>query len=142
MQGPVEGDECDAVAPGERQQVRVGDKPLSVSGHVAQPPTRWAVNHARAGAWWMRESQASATRAFTSSSTRGRLSVLVEGAAFAGLEMDNVLGGYKVSADGAQLAARPFLVQILKGRREVIWPEAFRSAEPVLPVPEWSRRKP
>ena len=62
--------------------------------------------------------------------------------AFAGLEMDNVLGGYKVSADGAQLAARPFLVQILKGRREVIWPEAFRSAEPVLPMPEWNRRKP
>jgi branched-chain amino acid transport system substrate-binding protein len=63
-------------------------------------------------------------------------------AAFAGLEMDNVLGGYKVSADGAQLAARSFLVQILKGRREVIWPEAHRSAEPVLPMPEWSRRKP
>src|SRR6185503_15182577 len=62
--------------------------------------------------------------------------------AFAGLEMDNVLGGYKVSADGAQLAARPFLVQILKGRREVVWPEAFRSAEPVLPMPGWSRRKP
>ena len=62
--------------------------------------------------------------------------------AFAGLEMDNVLGGYKVAADGAQLAARPFLVQILKGRREVVWPEAFRSAEPVLPTPGWSRRKP
>jgi branched-chain amino acid transport system substrate-binding protein len=62
--------------------------------------------------------------------------------AFAGLEMDNVLGGYKVSADGAQIAARPFLVQILKGRREVIWPEAFRSAEPVVPRPEWDRRKP
>jgi branched-chain amino acid transport system substrate-binding protein len=63
-------------------------------------------------------------------------------AAFSGLEMDNVLGGYKVAADGSQLAAKPFLVQILKGRREVIWPEAYRSAEPVLPMPEWKRRKP
>ena len=61
--------------------------------------------------------------------------------AFAALEMGNVLGGYKVAPDGSQVAAKPFLVQILKGRREVIWPEAYRSAEPVLPVPEWNRRK-
>jgi hypothetical protein len=53
-----------------------------------------------------------------------------------------VLGAYKVAPDGSQLAATAFLVQILKGRREVIWPEAYRSAEPVLPMPEWSRRKP
>ncbi len=63
-------------------------------------------------------------------------------AAFASLEAPTVLGGYKVAPDGSQLAATAFLVQILKGRREVIWPEAFRSAEPVLPAPEWSRRKP
>ncbi len=62
--------------------------------------------------------------------------------AFAALEMGNVLGGYKVAPDGGQVAAKPFLVQILKGRREVIWPEAYRSAEPVLPMPEWNRRKP
>lgn len=61
--------------------------------------------------------------------------------AFAALEMGNVLGGYKVAPDGSQAAAKPFLVEILKGRREVIWPEAYRSAEPVLPVPEWNRRK-
>jgi branched-chain amino acid transport system substrate-binding protein len=63
-------------------------------------------------------------------------------AAFAALEVPTVLGGYKVGADGGQLAAVSFLAQILKGRREVIWPEAYRSAEPVLPMPEWSRRKP
>ena len=62
-------------------------------------------------------------------------------AAFASLEMPTVLGGYKVGVDGNQLAATAFLVQILKGRREVIWPEAYRSAEPVLPMPEWSRTK-
>lgn len=62
-------------------------------------------------------------------------------AAFAALETPTVLGGYKVAPDGSQVAATAFLVQILKGRREVIWPEAFRSSEPVLPMPEWSRRK-
>ncbi len=63
-------------------------------------------------------------------------------AAFAAVELHTVLGGYKVAADGSQLAATAFLVQILKGRREVIWPEAYRSAEPVLPAPDWNRRKP
>ncbi len=63
-------------------------------------------------------------------------------ASFASIEAPTVLGGYKVAPDGSQLAATAFLVQILKGRREVIWPEAFRSAEPILPAPEWSRRKP
>ena len=60
-------------------------------------------------------------------------------AALAGLETDTLFGAYKVSADGAQTAARPLLVQILKGRREVVWPEAWRSAEPVVPAPEWER---
>lgn len=63
-------------------------------------------------------------------------------AAFASLETPTVLGGYKVAADGSQIAATAFLVQILKGRREVVWPDAFRSAEPVVPMPEWSRRRP
>ncbi len=61
--------------------------------------------------------------------------------AFAALEMPTVLGGYKVTPDGTQVAATAFLVQILKGRREVIWPEAYRSAEPVLPMPEWPQRR-
>jgi branched-chain amino acid transport system substrate-binding protein len=62
-------------------------------------------------------------------------------AAFAALETPTVLGGYKVTPDGSQVAATSFVVQILKGRREVIWPDAYRSAEPVLPMPEWSQRK-
>lgn len=61
--------------------------------------------------------------------------------AFAALETPTVLGGYKVTPDGAQVAAASFIVQILKGRREVIWPEVYRSAEPVLPMPEWKLRK-
>ncbi len=63
-------------------------------------------------------------------------------AAFAAVEVPTVLGGYKVAPDGSQVAATAFLVQILRGRREVIWPEAHRSATPVIPAPEWNRRKP
>jgi len=62
--------------------------------------------------------------------------------ALSALETATVLGAYKVDAEGAQLGAQPFLVQILKGKREVIWPEAWRSAAPVVPVPGWDRRKP
>ncbi len=61
-------------------------------------------------------------------------------AAFAALETGTVLGGYKVAADGSQLAATPLVAQILKGRREVVWPDAFRSAAPVLPAPAWAAR--
>lgn len=53
-------------------------KPLSVSGQVAHPAALWSENHWRMRAWWMCESQTSATNAFTSSSTTP--SVLVEGA--------------------------------------------------------------
>ena len=60
--------------------------------------------------------------------------------ALAQLETETVLGAYKVNANGGQRAATAMLVQILKGRREVIWPENFRSAEAVLPPPAWGRQ--
>ena len=55
------------------------------------------------------------------------------------LETETVIGAYKVDAHGAQLAASTLLVQIQKGRREVILPEAYRSAEAVLSPPPWSK---
>ena len=60
--------------------------------------------------------------------------------ALLGLETQTVLGPYKVNADGAQLAAQPFMVQILQGRREVVWPETVASAQAVLPMPTWDKR--
>jgi branched-chain amino acid transport system substrate-binding protein len=60
--------------------------------------------------------------------------------ALARLETETVLGAYKVDENGAQLAATTMLVQIQKGRREVIWPEAYRSAEAILSPPAWNRR--
>lgn len=60
--------------------------------------------------------------------------------AFSRLETGTVLGGYKVDDVGTQLAAQSYVVQILKGRREVVWPEALRSAAAVVPAPGWAGR--
>jgi branched-chain amino acid transport system substrate-binding protein len=56
------------------------------------------------------------------------------------MEIETVLGGYRVGPDGAQLAAAPAVVQILLGRREVLWPWALRTAAPAPYVP-WDERR-
>ena len=57
------------------------------------------------------------------------------------LETETPLGGYKVDRSGAQVAARPLLVQIIRGRREIVWPEALATAR-LQPYPAWDARKP
>ncbi|MGQ0511850.1 MAG: ABC transporter substrate-binding protein [Betaproteobacteria bacterium] len=57
------------------------------------------------------------------------------------LETATPLGPYQVDANGAQLAARPAVVQIQRGRREIVWPEALATAEWQLPYPAWAGRK-
>jgi len=57
------------------------------------------------------------------------------------LETETLLGGYKVERSGAQVAARPLLVQILRGRREIVWPEALATVK-LQPYPAWEARKP
>jgi branched-chain amino acid transport system substrate-binding protein len=54
-------------------------------------------------------------------------------AALAALEYGTPLGHYRVDRDGFQVAARPLVLQVLKGRREIVWPEAFASAKWQLP---------
>jgi branched-chain amino acid transport system substrate-binding protein len=61
--------------------------------------------------------------------------------ALAALETETPLGGYKVERSGAQVAARPLLVQILRGRREIVWPEALATAR-LQPYVAWELRKP
>ena len=58
----------------------------------------------------------------------------------AGCEIETPLGPYKVERSGAQAAARPLLVQILRGRREIVWPEALATAK-LQPYPAWEARK-
>jgi branched-chain amino acid transport system substrate-binding protein len=57
------------------------------------------------------------------------------------LEMGTVLGGYKVDPDtGAQMAARAAVVQIQKGKPQVVWPEALQTAK-LAPYPQWGERE-
>ncbi|HKI63263.1 MAG TPA: ABC transporter substrate-binding protein [Burkholderiales bacterium] len=60
----------------------------------------------------------------------------------AALKTETVLGGYKLDpGSGEQLGARPALLQILKGRREVVWPDALATAMWQLPYPGWQKRE-
>ena len=54
-------------------------------------------------------------------------------AALAGLELETVLGRYRVNpANGEQTGIRPAVVQIVNGRPEIVWPVAHRTAEAKL----------
>jgi branched-chain amino acid transport system substrate-binding protein len=61
-------------------------------------------------------------------------------AALAALETQTPLGPYKVDRAGAQVGAQPLLVQVQRGRREIVWPEALATAKR-QPYPAWDARK-
>jgi branched-chain amino acid transport system substrate-binding protein len=57
------------------------------------------------------------------------------------LKMGTVMGKHEVDpATYMQIGVRGLLVQIQNGKREVIWPEEFKTAEPKLPIPAWDKR--
>jgi branched-chain amino acid transport system substrate-binding protein len=63
-------------------------------------------------------------------------------ALLAQMETDTVLGGYKVDPQsGEQRAAKPAVVQIQRGKPEVVWPEWLQTAT-LRPYPQWSERRP
>jgi branched-chain amino acid transport system substrate-binding protein len=61
-------------------------------------------------------------------------------AALSALETETPLGAYKVDGSGAQMAARALLTQVQRGRREIVWPEAYATAK-LQPYPAWEARK-
>lgn len=61
--------------------------------------------------------------------------------ALAGLETETPLGPFKVDHSGAQVAARPLLVQVIRGRRQIVWPEALATVK-WQPYAAWEARKP
>lgn len=62
--------------------------------------------------------------------------------ALAALETETVLGPYKVDPEsGEQVAAKPAVVQIVKGRRERVWPAALATVQAALPYLPWDERK-
>jgi branched-chain amino acid transport system substrate-binding protein len=62
--------------------------------------------------------------------------------ALATLQVDTVLGPYRVDpASGAQVGMKPVLLQIVKGRAQPVWPEAFAGERSVLPFAPWADRQ-
>ena len=62
-------------------------------------------------------------------------------AALAELELPTVFGDHHVAPEnGTQTGIKPAVVQILKGRPEVVWPPARETAKWSLPYPRWEER--
>ena len=60
----------------------------------------------------------------------------------AAAEIPTVLGVYKVDpATGEQTSMRPAIVQILRGRPELVWP-TVQTERRAAPYPQWSGRRP
>jgi len=62
--------------------------------------------------------------------------------ALAQLDTETPLGRFRVQPEtGQQIAGQAVLVQILKGRQEIIWPASLATASAALPYPRWDQRK-
>ena len=61
--------------------------------------------------------------------------------ALASLEADTPIGRYRVGEGGVQVGIKPAVVQILQGRREVVWPASLATAKWQLPYPRWDERQ-
>jgi branched-chain amino acid transport system substrate-binding protein len=62
-------------------------------------------------------------------------------AALAALVTETPIGDYRVGEGGVQLGARPAVVQIQRGRAEIVWPRARATAQLRLPYPRWDQRQ-
>ena len=57
------------------------------------------------------------------------------------LETDTVLGPYKVAASGEQIGIKPAVIQIVRGRAQLVWPPAWSGERQVLPYAQWNERR-
>lgn len=62
-------------------------------------------------------------------------------AALAALELETPIGPYRVDPSGVQVGIKPAVVQIQRGRREIVWPERLATAKWRLPYPRWDERQ-
>jgi branched-chain amino acid transport system substrate-binding protein len=57
------------------------------------------------------------------------------------LKLDTVMGKHEVEPNtGMQIGIKGLLVQIIGGKREIIWPDDLRTADAKIPVPGWEGR--
>ena len=61
-------------------------------------------------------------------------------AALAEMEIGTVLGTYRVAPGGEQVGIRPALVQIRRGRPEVLWPPELAGEAKLSPYLPWDER--
>jgi len=60
--------------------------------------------------------------------------------ALSGLDMMTMNGRYKVDNTGLQIGHEILLIQWLKGKKEIVWPEKYATAKWVVPIPPWKAR--
>ncbi len=53
------------------------------------------------------------------------------------LEMETVVGHYKVDSNGLQIGYSSYLLQWQHGKQVLVWPADEAETEPVLPHPGW-----
>ena len=57
------------------------------------------------------------------------------------LKLGTVMGRHEVDPNTyMQIGVRGLVVQVQNGKREVVWPEEYKTAEPKLPIPAWDKR--
>jgi branched-chain amino acid transport system substrate-binding protein len=57
------------------------------------------------------------------------------------LKIGSVMGRHEVDpATYMQVGVKGLVVQVQNGKREVVWPEEYKTAEPKLPIPAWDKR--
>jgi branched-chain amino acid transport system substrate-binding protein len=59
----------------------------------------------------------------------------------AAMELDTVLGRYKVDAHGVQTGIKPVLTQIVRGRGVAVWPATLAGDRRMLAFTPWSERE-
>ena len=131
---------------------RVGQDAEHALGLTAyEPNSPWPANQAFLAAWrarWQGEPGVFAAHAYAAGlvlqgavRSAGTLESGRLRAALRALEIDTPLGRHRVDAHGVQVGVKPAVVQIRRGRREVVWPPEMATAPWQLPYPRWDERQ-
>src|ERR1700742_4934404 len=57
------------------------------------------------------------------------------------LKLNTVMGKHEVDPTTyMQIGVKGLVVQVQNGKREVVWPDEYKTAEPKLPIPGWDKR--
>ncbi|OGL11956.1 MAG: hypothetical protein A3F92_12395 [Candidatus Rokubacteria bacterium RIFCSPLOWO2_12_FULL_71_22] len=56
------------------------------------------------------------------------------------MDLNTVYGGFKVDADGFQIAHKTVTIQWQDGKKAIVWPSELTPRKPRFPTPPWSQR--